>query len=132
MTATEEPKVEEQKGQRVDKIAEASKMAAKRSMERYVMPRASIGMSVVWHAYGEMGTPGAPGIVCELGNRTLSISIFLPGKTSVMYKDGVRHSSDPDAGNEEFKVAGCWDYSEQTKEIMALRSAIEGGRAAYE
>lgn len=126
-TATDQV-VDEVKGQRVDKIAEASKQAAKLSREVYVMPRAFVGMSIIWHAWGETERPGAPGIVCEVGQRTLSLSIFLPHKTSVMYKDGVRHLSDPESKNPSFIEAGCWDYSEQTKDIMLIRGEIERHR----
>ena len=91
----------------------------------FAQPPACVGMGVVWYPFGETANPGMPGQVVEVGNRTLSLSIFLPNKTSLMYKDGVRHLSDPDAKREEFIDIGCWDYSEQTKELMALRAEVE-------
>jgi hypothetical protein len=98
----------------------------------FLMPRASVGMSIIWYPYGETDKPGMPGLVCEVGQRTLSLSIFLPHKTSVMYKDGVRHLSDPEAKNQEFIESGCWDFSEQTKDMIQLRADIERFRAAVE
>lgn len=116
----------------VDRIAEASAKAIKESVERYAMPKASVGMSVLWYVYGETDKPGMPAIVSEVGLRTLSLTILLPEKHSVMYKDGVRHVSDQEHKREEYITTGCWDYSEQTKEIMQLRADLERLRVAIE
>ena len=103
----------------------ASSVPVAMEPKKYVMPRAAVNTPIVWYPYGETHRPGMPGVICEVGERTMSCSIFLPQKVSVMYKDGVRHLSDPDAKREEFIESGCWDYSEQTKLLMELRAKME-------
>lgn len=99
--------------------------------EEFLMPSAKVGMSVLWFPHGET-QGGTPAVVSHVGEKTLSLHIFLNLRNHVMYKDGVRHILDPEAKREEYIDAGAWDYSEVTKDNLRMQSDIERLRSIIE
>ncbi len=103
-----------------------------RKKEVFIMPKAQVGMSVLWYPYGESDGVGVPALVNAVGERTLSLHIFLNMRTNLMYKDGVRHKDDPEAKREEYIDSGSWHYSSPTQDMLQMKADLERLRSAIE
>lgn len=90
----------------------------------YKMPR-PIGLIVEWRASGDApGSRFAPAIVVKQGHNALSLLLFADGAPTMVPKSGVRHISDPDNRNPMFEAGGTWDYTAESRALIALAATL--------
>lgn len=75
----------------------------------YEMPRAYIGMPILWYQGGNKSNKPYPGLVTDVGRRSIDLVFFAPGSTGVHSMTGVRHIDDPDTKAIELYNAGAWE-----------------------
>ena len=90
----------------------------------FIPPEVMEGDIVTWYPYGEESKQSEPAIVTQIGSRTIGLHIFVENSRTPVYKDGVRHISDPDAKRAEFIESGAWDHNRRTKELLELKQAV--------
>lgn len=99
-------------------------------IEQYKMPRPCLGQEVLFYHYGKKDQPRVPEIafVTRVGQRTIIIRT-----ASGAAKDEVRHVTDPKlALNEELRLMGAWDYSENYYNTISLRGEVAQLKADVE
>lgn len=94
-------------------------------MAIYTMPKVQIGDLVFWYPGGDSGLEPTPGIVTNVGERALAISLLAKDNYSVLPKDAVRHLSDPALLAVETREHGSWDYAPATKLMYEMESSIK-------
>jgi hypothetical protein len=75
----------------------------------YERPKVDVGQIVYW--YMAAGSEPFAAIVTSMGARNLGLSIFGPGYSDMMTRDGVLHVSDPNADDSVDNDSGLWDYA---------------------
>jgi hypothetical protein len=87
-------------------------------MATYKMPPVEPGMLVLWHDGGDAQATPAPAIVCTVGERTVALQIVAPLSHNLLFKDGVRHASDPDRRAIDQAEAGAWRHTPFTQALL--------------
>jgi hypothetical protein len=67
-----------------------------------------------------------PAMVVEVGDRALTLKVFVVGREAPVEKFGVRHARDPLRG--EYDSAGVWDFRPcdlATRELLAKITLLE-------
>jgi hypothetical protein len=86
----------------------------------YKMPRVSLGM-VLWR-HSPHDKEAVPAVVTQVGDRSISCTIWPVNNRGGIPIDGVMHSSDPEWAERPGNDAGVWDY---LPEHVALKARIE-------
>lgn len=95
----------------------AKTAAQAESPKTFEMPKAQVG-ACIWRP--RPGGEPAPALITYVGSRAVSCVIFPPDSRQFLLRDGVRHESDPELSNPHASDAGCWDYTEEQKQIRML------------
>ena len=92
---------------------------------QYRMPPASVGMTVLWFTRASKSSRPLLGFVCRCEKNGNNVDIYVPTELGYVL-DSVPHMSDPriDAGHEQV-ANGAWDYTEQFRQQVADRHAME-------
>lgn len=86
---------------------------------RWVMPKAFVGMTVLWRQDAGDNRPAEAAIVTGVGTGSLSLSIAAKDSRALVVKGGVRHISDPQLRN-VIAHDGVWDYTDWDKKLLAV------------
>lgn len=91
-------------------------------ISQYQMPHVDIGTPVVWYAKGERrGSEAEVGFVMHCGGR--NVVLYTARGRRV---DAVRHVDDPKLRlSMEQREMGAWDFTPESKRILALEQAVE-------
>lgn len=116
MNATlEAPKVEAPK-----LVEEEIRQKVQESVDSFVMPRPMRGQSVLFFRNGQKGGEAEVGFVLKVAKRNIVINL-----ASGLAYDTVRHVDDPKLQiSVEQRSGGAWDFTEDWKEIQALRKDV--------
>lgn len=96
-------------------------------MASYTMPNVEVGDSVLWHIEGNTRDGGHAAIVKSVADRHVDLEVFIPNRQPVE-RINVRHVDDPYLTEDENprmkREHGGWDFSLQTKRLMAVENAL--------
>ena len=90
------------------------------SDEVYKPPTVRVGDPVLWSYNGSLKDIRAFGIVTEVGERCIQITVFSKGWAAAQIKDGVYHVEDPLRLKGDRNRNGTWEESELCKDIGVL------------
>jgi hypothetical protein len=95
----------------------------------YVMPKVQVGDDAVWHIEGVPDLASAQAAkVTGIHPSHIDLVVFVANGSPII-KTSVRHITDPylvESRNPRSKREnGGWDYSPQTKRLMAVEAALE-------
>jgi len=95
--------------------------------DKYKMPKVEIGMTVWWwYDHNIAGNKPKPAIVLDVGPDTVCLRVYEDSVHEQVFKDGVRHLTDPIQNPNAIRECGVWDYTDRDKAI----NNILGERAA--
>lgn len=96
----------------------SSAPAAAPSVAEFAPPRVEVGQVVLWR-FGPGSSP-SPAIVLKVAARTLSLSLHIDGVRDHVFKNGVRHVSDPFLKTSPAHDMGVWDLTPRDRAINAV------------
>jgi hypothetical protein len=88
--------------------------------EKFKMPAAHEGMPVLWWKYCDTNAKPYVGWITHVGVDVVQIATLPPNARSFFIAEGVRHRDDQLAYRDAVKDAGCWDFTHEYKERLAL------------
>lgn len=89
-------------------------------IDAYVMPKPPKGSAVLWYPHGLKTEAPEVGFANKIGHRNLVVALI-----GGVFKETVRHIDDPKLTlNAAQRENGAWDFTDETKERIALRSEI--------
>lgn len=92
--------------------------------QRFVQPEVAVGEPIIWYPTGDAQGEYCAGVCVRVGSRTIAVNLFVENTQKLVYKDGVRHVSDPDAMRSEFMEIGTWDHCSLRKELDQLKAEV--------
>lgn len=93
--------------------------------ERYLGPTIGLGDIVLWYPHYNMLSEPIPATVARLGNENVCLRVHDWNNTSTIIKDGVYHCDDERCRKPEFAETGCWDWTEEWKELQELKKRVK-------
>jgi len=89
------------------------------------LPHIEIGQRVNWYPHGDTTMRPFAAICTSAGHDNICVAILVPNQRTLNVHDGVRFVGDERAMPPELLEEGCWDYSDETKRLMALERAVK-------
>lgn len=91
------------------------------SEPKFKQPFVEKGMLVLWYADTSGVSEASIGVVVEVHDQTIRVSVIAADSLSVTPKNGCRHVKDPALGKQSYdNDSGCWDYTDRDLRLLDL------------
>lgn len=87
-------------------------------------PPIRIGDPVLWSYGGTKAEAKCPGVVTQVGDRTIQVSYWGPGWAGAQTRDGVYHKDDPLRKKGDRHESGAWEYSPILQDIKDFEELL--------